>query len=85
MVKKPQEKNLVLTFSAESNPPEVAGDLSGDVGLSSSWKTHQHNAEVGEDGRGTVGNCSRDSRHDRNVHVIDNLEQKFVFPQTTID
>ena len=85
LLKNPQEKDLVLTFSTESDPPEEAGDLSGDVGLSSSRETHQHDAEVGEDGRGTVGHCSRRSRHDRNVHAIDNLEQKFVFPQTTID
>lgn len=37
----------VFTFSAESDPSEEARDLPGDVGLSSSGETHQHDAEVG--------------------------------------
>ena len=46
-----------LTFSAESDPAEEARDLPGNVGLPSSRETHQHDAEVGQDGRGTVGHC----------------------------
>ena len=47
----------VLTFSAESDPAEETRDLPGDVGLSSRRETNQNNAEVGQDGRGTVGHC----------------------------
>jgi hypothetical protein len=44
----------ILTLSAESNPAKEARDLPSDVGLPSSRETHQHNAQVGQDGRGTV-------------------------------
>ena len=59
-----------LTFSAESDPAEEARDLPGDVGLPSSRETHQHDAEVGQDGRGTVGYCiieEEGQRYDRNA------------------
>ena len=66
------EKNAaeVLTFSAESDPAEETRDLPGDVGLPSSWETHQYDAEVGQDGRGTVGHCiieEEGEKYDRNA------------------